>query len=257
MSKENRSYVRGDILFKVKFTLITREEYDQWPDEGGTMGRWNYESTTLDPTTGQLTLHNATRIPRKDGIIEEEFLIDGENKPRDIILQTRVLTPSEQTRTTVLRQELGMTEEPRVIVRDESATFHRIYGAAAEGIPFVREDILSEGNDDQIKEALDHERRELTPTPHGNIRQEQYQGDLRSLITELSDRDKSELGGIDFNPTNLNLSVTGKVYFDLPLETIRKFQTSTGMTFQILKIEKGVDLDSMLNLTEKPSHLPQ
>jgi hypothetical protein len=28
MDKENRSYVRGDILFKVKFTLYTREEYE-------------------------------------------------------------------------------------------------------------------------------------------------------------------------------------------------------------------------------------
>jgi hypothetical protein len=28
MSKENRSYVRGDILYKVKFTLFTREEYE-------------------------------------------------------------------------------------------------------------------------------------------------------------------------------------------------------------------------------------
>ena len=28
MSDENRSYVRGDILFKVKFTLFTREEYE-------------------------------------------------------------------------------------------------------------------------------------------------------------------------------------------------------------------------------------
>ena len=28
MSEENRSYVRGDIFFKVKFTLFTREEYE-------------------------------------------------------------------------------------------------------------------------------------------------------------------------------------------------------------------------------------
>lgn len=28
MSKENRSYVRGDIFFKVKFTLFTRQEYE-------------------------------------------------------------------------------------------------------------------------------------------------------------------------------------------------------------------------------------
>jgi len=63
-------------------------------------------------------------------------------------------------------------------------------------------------------------------------------------------------GGIDFNPTNLNINVTGKVYFDLPLETIRKFQTSTGMTFQILKIEKGVDLESLISDEENLSYLP-
>lgn len=28
MSKENRSYVRGDIFFKVKFTLLSREDYE-------------------------------------------------------------------------------------------------------------------------------------------------------------------------------------------------------------------------------------
>ncbi len=30
MSKENRSYVRGDILFKVKFTLLSREDYENF-----------------------------------------------------------------------------------------------------------------------------------------------------------------------------------------------------------------------------------
>jgi len=57
-------------------------------------------------------------------------------------------------------------------------------------------------------------------------------------------------GGIDFDPANLNLNIEGNVYFNLPLETIRKFQTSTGMTFQILKIEKGVNLGNLLGAVD-------
>lgn len=159
---------------------------------GGTMGRWGYENTTLSGD-GTLTLHNATRIPRKDGVVEDEFLIAGQNKPRDIVLQTRVLRDDEQTKVSSICQDLKMGEvTPRVIVRDESAIRHRIYGIAAQGIPFIREDIIAEGNRDQIKEALDHENRELTEATHDDIRRDQYQGNLRALITQLSERDKKE-----------------------------------------------------------------
>ncbi len=72
-----------------------RGEYSE--DNGGTMGRWEYKSTTL-AKDGALTLHNATRIPRKDGVVEVEFLIDEENAPRDIVLQTRGLNNAEKNK---------------------------------------------------------------------------------------------------------------------------------------------------------------
>ena len=61
-------------------------------------------------------------------------------------------------------------------------------------------------------------------------------------------------GGINFDPANLNLNVEGDIFFSFPLETIRKFQTSTGLTFQILRIEKGVDLDDLLGGEKELSH---
>lgn len=75
-------------------------------------------------------------------------------------------------------------------MRDVSAIKHRIYGVAARGIPFIREDIIAEGNRDQIKEAFDHENRELIDAAHDDIRRNQYQGFLRGLIRQLSDKDK-------------------------------------------------------------------
>ncbi len=60
--------------------------------------------------------------------------------------------------------------------------------------------------------------------------------------------DGQTTGGIDFDPANLNLNVEADIFFALPLETIRKFQTSTGMTFQILTIEKDIDLDTLLEV---------
>ncbi len=160
----------------------------QTKDLGGTMGRWNYTHATL-ASDGKLTLHNATRIPRKDGVIEAEFLIDGENKPRDIVLQTREMSKSEVAKTEGI---IGMTVMPRVIIRDDSAIRHRIYGVATQSIPFVREDIIARGNRDQIKEAFDHENRELSSAKHDDIRANQYQGGLRILISLLSEEDKAE-----------------------------------------------------------------
>ncbi len=109
-----------------------------------------------------------------------------------------------------------MSETLRVLVRDEAAIKNRIYGIAANGIPFIREDIISEGNRDQIKEAIDHERRELTAEDHDNIRAEQYQGGLRNFITELSDKDKSDLvGGINLNEIQVDRQGSGvNIHFD-------------------------------------------
>jgi hypothetical protein len=118
---------------------------------------------------------------------------------------------------------MGMT--PMVIVRDASASGHRIYGAAAQGISFVREDIIGKGSRDQIKEAFDHGHRELSDAEHENIRVEQYQGDLRSLITELSDEDK--VGGIDMSSRWLDLQTQGEgetIIFHINPQQFQNFQ---------------------------------
>ena len=91
-----------------------------------------------------------------------------------------------------LKRQLGDETETRVIV-GISAARHRIYGVAAEGMTFIRDAIL-EGTPDQIKEALDHERRELETDDHNDIRGAQYNGNLRELIRQISDRDKSPHG---------------------------------------------------------------
>ena len=160
------------------------------------MGRWNYESVEFNPRENRLTLHQATRIPRKDGVVEGEFLSNGENVPRTITLQTREFTEQERNRVNRFKAEFGHEAvEYRVLLRNEESIKHRIYGFAVDGIAFIREDILSEGNDEQVKEALDHEARELTDKEHDVIREEQYQGGLRELITQLSDRDKARYDG--------------------------------------------------------------
>ena len=74
-----------------------------------------------------------------------------------------------------------------------------------------------------------------------------------SIVSSVSSQ---TTGGIDFDPANLNLNTKGNVFFDLPLETIRQFQTSTGMTFQILKIEKGVNLQGLLGQEQELSLAP-
>ncbi len=81
-------------------------------------------------------------------------------------------------------------------------------------------------------------------------------GGTSGEATSSSSSKANEVGGIDFDPANLNLNVKGNVFFNLPLETIRKFQTSTGMTFQILKIEKGVNLQSLLGREQEYSLSP-
>ena len=74
---------------------------------------------------------------------------------------------------------------------------------------------------------------------------------------ELSqDQPSSEIpGGIAFKETNLDVS-SGSFQFDIPLEIIRKFQASSGLTFKILRIEKGIDIDNFLDSERKISSLP-
>jgi len=85
--------------------------------------------------------------------------------------------------------------------------------------------------------------REIIAYQKGRTQERIEQYGLTSSSSAVAE---NKTGGIDFDPANLNLNVEGNVFFNLPLETIRRFQTSTGMTFQILKIEKGVDLESLL-----------
>lgn len=63
-------------------------------------------------------------------------------------------------------------------------------------------------------------------------------------------------GGIDLNPNNFNFKTTSSsLRFNLPLETIRQFQASSGLAFQIMKIEKGVDLKSLLGIEEEEKEM--
>jgi hypothetical protein len=170
---------------------------------GGTMGRWKYERITLEPD-GRLILHDATRILKEDvegnDIPEPEF----GTEPRDIVLKTRKRYAAENTKIAGIEERLGITlGATRVIERDETAIFHRIYGAAAatDGIPFVREDIIAKGSEVQIKEAIDHEYKHIQypDMSHDDIRKtKQFRGepgeDLRALITILNARDKADAG---------------------------------------------------------------
>ena len=160
----------------------------------GTMGRWKYEDVIFDESTGVLILRNATRIPRRDGVVEEEFLIDGENEPRDIELETKALSDVDGVDAELvsrLKGELEDASETRVIVGG-NVSLHRIYGVADAGLgmTFIRDKVFQYGNNDQIREALDHESRELSEEDHVAIRAQQYKGGLRELIRKISDEDK-------------------------------------------------------------------
>ncbi|MFA5117530.1 MAG: hypothetical protein WC695_01625 [Candidatus Omnitrophota bacterium] len=182
----------GDELSVEKSSITIRKSlFDaDNPEAGGTMGRWEYPRADLYDD-GKLILFSAVRIPGKDGVVEEEFLSQGENSPRDITLQTRELSKEEKRRLAPLLLGLGISANTvRLIVREESSIKNRIYGAAVNGRLFLREDIIAKGTSDQIKEALDHEARELSRTHHDLIRHEQFRGGLRQLITRLSDEDK-------------------------------------------------------------------
>ena len=197
---------------------------------GGTMGRWRFARAIYNPGTGQITLIDARRIDKNGETsdeIEEEFKIDGKNAPRSIVLLTREMTAAEAAQTQSILAELGIIQNPRVLVRDESAIKHRIFGIAAAGEFSIRDDILNEGTRDQIKEALDHEHRELSGEDHVAIRAAQFKGGLTSLIKRLSAKDKGfiltaqgalvpaspaagetrDVGGINLNARLLDLQI--------------------------------------------------
>ncbi len=219
LSKFHLRNVSGDMA------LISQNSSQDNDFAGGLMGRWKYEKAILNQQKGTLVLHNAVRIPRKDGIIEPEFFINGENKPRDIILKIRKLRSNESHMLFkalwrpegIPHNDYKYRELTQTLVRDESAIKHRIYGAAVDGIPFIREDIFLQGNKEQIREAFEHEVMELAGLSHDAIRQAQYAGNLRLLIRDLSSRDKKDI--LSYS-ADANRNVLLKQYFSTRRETL-------------------------------------
>jgi phosphohistidine swiveling domain-containing protein len=147
-----------------------------------TMGRWQYTSTTLRNDT--LILHNATRI---ESPYKKEFMINGENKQREIKLNIRQLTPQELDVVQDALVELGIDrDDVRVIRQDLASTDHRLYGLTTKGLIFIREDVLRLGNESSIREALDHLRLKPSGLEYAELKKIQYSGNLRDLITVLS-----------------------------------------------------------------------
>lgn len=173
----------------IKNHTVVREE----PSKGGaltSMGRWRFESVCWDETTGLLVLVNATRI---EEVVKPEFLDGEQHLPRDITLSTRRLSVQERDNIENLAGSLGLNlGRICVIEPDRSAAFHRIYGLSAQERIFVRADILAEGNQDQIREALDHLRLKATGLAYEDLKEIQFHGRLRDLITKLSHRTIAE-----------------------------------------------------------------
>jgi len=125
----------------------------------------------------------------------------------------------------------------------------------------------------RLREAALQAKEETTTEPLDSSFQPQHEENLEKLSRALNkaiislesqnnfgkDRKDEGLassgltrGGIDLNPDNLNMrTISSGLQFNLPLQTIRKFQASNGLTFQIMKIEKGVDLKSVLGIEEE------
>jgi hypothetical protein len=151
------------------------------------------------------------------------------------------LNEAEEAKMAGLREELGVQVPLRVLERNEAASRNRIFGIGSQGAIYIREDIIAQGTHDQIKEAIDHENRELTSKSHDVIRQEQFQGDLTSLLKELSRQDR--VGGIDFNPDNIKMEINKqnggvKVEFDPKLLEEIRSQGIEGFVPIILNIQR-------------------
>ena len=215
--------------------------------KGGTMGRWSYDRVIINENDGIITLVNAVRIERKDGVAEPEFLINGRNAPRDIVLHYRMMNNDERRRIVALKLKLGIDSHVKVYIlrRDASARFHRMLGLADDAI-FLREDILDQGNDEQLAEALDHESIERTAATHDQARGAQYQGGLTALIKSLIEQDKryaakhpeqfEKFGGIVFNKNAVALEGKGTEPFYVSPETAEGFKRASSVSFKILAL---------------------
>ncbi|MDD3088058.1 MAG: PEP/pyruvate-binding domain-containing protein, partial [Candidatus Omnitrophica bacterium] len=149
-----------------------------------TMGRWEF--TTFSISEDELILHNAIRIEELP--YKTEFLIDGNNLPRDIRLKIRVLTESEKRKVSDIIANLGIENEILVMILDNASAFNRIYGVNTAGEIFIREDIIRSGDSVAIKEAFHHLMLKSTGLPYVVLKGIQYYGNLRDLITKLSHR---------------------------------------------------------------------
>ena len=193
-------------------------EQPDWSDWHTGMGRWESEGLTFDPKNNTVTLHKVKRIARKDGVIEPEFA-SYQKEGKDIVLNTRELNETELEKIKSIIKELGMKEELRAIIRDDSAIKHRITGigffdkSMRQRHVLLREDILKpekhlKGVDkewwdklspqkqyDMKKEALHHETLHAMHSEwtHDDIRyNRQFQGGYTSLSTRLIQNDKVE-----------------------------------------------------------------
>jgi len=182
-----------------------------------------------------LILSCAVRLAGSDGRIDPAFLVDGQNLPRDIILQIRELRAAEKEKAVRSGQGPAIEGKLYAIVRDAAAIKHRIYGLAAEGSLFLREDILARGTDDQVREAIDHEARHLsTGAGHDAIIRDQYPGGLTTLLDAISAEDKA-LGGINFNQDAFNIETQGD-FTDWALPAAPSSENFNRLNFDILSI---------------------
>jgi len=215
--------------------------------KGGTMGRWSYDRVVVNAADGTVTLVNAVRIARKDGVEEPEFLIKGRNAPRNIVLRYRLMNDDERRRVVALKPKLGIDSHVKVYIlkRGTSAIFHRMLGLADDAI-FLREDILDQGDDEQLAEALDHENIERTAATHIQARGAQYQGNLTALTKSLIEQDKryvakhpeqfEKFGGIVFDEKVVTLEGKSTEPFYVSPEIAEGFKQASSVSFKILAL---------------------
>ena len=96
----------------------------------------------------------------------------------------------------------------------------------------------------QILNKLAEERFSLSPVKASSLKL--LPMPKQKMVSLALEFDK---GGIDFDSTELNLNnASSTLQFNLPLKTIQQFKSSSGLSFEILGIEEGVDVDSLIGV---------
>jgi len=185
---------------------------------GGAMANYEYSAISLEgPVNFEnvAVIHDAVRKPGKNGMVDHR--LGGE--PRDIRVNIREMTAQEAERFWPLAKQLKANPQIvriKIIKADAASRSNRIYGLAVydnDGNPVIllREDILKRGNDEQIKEGIDHEWRHLRFTDtHERIIRDQHKGGLSSFLDQISAEDEAQYGGIKITKDTINLQATGK-----------------------------------------------